>query len=221
MINLSYVDAHSTIPSSGETMAPLVGVPCAHNTAYLLCNLHTILLVICIPSVPARPIHFIHFSTNTRPKWRDLPSLVHLVHHQNHLKNHMQNHLQKLDPLQIYSINLGQLPTSPILHFSLKSLVSQLEHSSLLPSLKNHDHSTISACFLLLPSFRLLLRIQIDTQAYSNYIQSKREHRNGQNCIWRSYMCLLALLYIWEYMTSLELRCIGIQISIRALYTQL
>jgi hypothetical protein len=34
-------------------------------------------------------------------------------------------------------------------------------------------------------------------------------------------MCLLALLFIWEFMKSLVLICIGIQTSIKALYIRL
>jgi hypothetical protein len=79
----------------------------------------------------------------------------------------------KLNLLRIYSFNLDQFQTSFTSLFSINSLHKQ-EQSCLLYSLKNHVHLTTLAYSLPSTSFRLLLRIQIDTQAYKDYIYLRK-----------------------------------------------
>jgi hypothetical protein len=129
------------------------------------------------------------------------------------------SHTPKLTLLRIYSSNLDQFQTCLTSLFSLNSLHKQ-EQSCLLYSLKNHVYSTTLAYSLPLTSFRLLLRIQIDTRAYKDYIYLGKVFGNGQTYFWRSYMCFLVLLYIWESTKSLESRCIGIQTLIKDYYTR-
>ena len=138
------------------------------------------------------------------------------------IQPHKLHKQQKLSLLKIYSFNLALLQRFNSTLFN-QNLSSSLKRNYLLPSLKTHTHSIISAYSLLPISSKLSLRIQIDTRALKDfiYLQKKRRRGSGQTCFWRSYMCLLALLFIWEFMKSLVLICIGIQTSIKALYTRL
>jgi hypothetical protein len=114
-------------------------------------------------------------------------------------------------------LNLDQsqaFPTSP----SSASNNSQQEHSYPHPFLQTPTHLTISAYSLPAISSIRLLRIRTDMRVYRNYISNRKERGNGQICLWRSYMCLLARLYIWGFTTSLDLIYIGIPTLIRALY---
>jgi len=133
-----------------------------------------------------------------------------LLTYQHSLKN------KRPSPLRISSLNLDQSQVFPMILFNV-SLDKQQKRSYLLPFLKNHTHSTTLVCFLYTTSFRRLLRIQINTRIYNDKY-NKREHENGQIYFWRSYTCFLVQLYIWEFTRSLKSRCIGIQISIEALY---
>lgn len=124
---------------------------------------------------------------------------------------------RKHNPLRIYSLNLDQSQTfitSPL----NASLSRQQEHFYSYLSLKTYTHSTTSVYSLPTISSVRLLRILIDMRVYRDYMYHKRGRENGQNYSQRSYTYFSAQLYIWESMKSLQLRSIGIQTLIRALY---